>query len=543
MSASRDGFPSMPTEPGTPFADLASLTHDLESTAKRLEKRRLIAEFLRRLPREEVGPAVLLVIGRIFAEADQKALNVGWATLQKALGPTRQARLDARPLTILDVRRAFDEIAAAGGTASVRARLRLLASLLGQATEAEREVLLRSIFGEMRIGVNEGVMLEGIADAAGVDADAVRAAHMVLGDLGRVAEVAIAEGAEGLAGLQLRLLSPVKPMMAEMADDLDEVLAEHGGTTAVEFKFDGARIQIHRKGDAVRVFSRRLTDVTDSVPEVVEIARALPATSFLLEGEVVAVDAAGRPRPFQELMRRFRRVHEIEALRKEIPLKLYLFDLLYVDGRSLIPAPYRERWAALEKLVPADLLAKRLITSSRAEIEAFLKEALEAGHEGLMAKQLESPYTVGKRGKRWFKIKRAETLDVAILAAEWGHGRRKGTLSNYWLGVRDGERWQMIGKTFKGLTDAERLDVMERLLSLKTREEPWVVHVRPEVVVEIAYNEIQRSPHYESGFALRFARVARIRDDKGPGDADTYARLKELYTKQFERKGAAYDAA
>jgi len=533
----------MPMEAGTPFSELVELTHSLESTTKRLEKRRLIAEFLRRLPREEVSPAVLIAIGRIFPESDQKALNVGWATLQKALGSARQARLDARPLTILDVNRAFQEIAGASGTDSVRARLRLLASLLGQATDSEREVLMKSIFGEMRIGVNEGVMLEGIADSAGVDADAVRAAHMVIGDLGRVAEVALSGGIEGLGAIQLRLLSPVKPMMAEIADDPDEVLKEHGGTTAVEYKFDGARIQIHRQGDEVRVFSRRLTDVTGSVPEVVELARSLPATSFLLEGEVVAVDDRGRPRPFQELMRRFRRVHEIEALRKEIPLKLYLFDVLYLEGRSLIPAPYRERWAALQGLVPADVLAKRIVTQSRAEIEAFLKEAMEAGHEGLMAKQLDSPYVVGKRGKRWFKIKPAETLDLAILAAEWGHGRRTGTLSNYWLGVRDGDEWQMIGKTFKGLTDQERRELMDRLIALKTREEPWVVHVRPEVIVEVAYNAIQRSPHYESGFALRFARVARIRDDKGPAEADTYERLRELYAKQFERKGAAYEEA
>ena len=530
----------MPPEAGTPFAELADLTRRLEATTKRLEKRRLIAEFLRRIPRDEVAPAVLIAIGRIFPEADQKALNVGWATLEKALGPTRQARLDARPLTILDVQRAFEGVAAASGSESVRARLRLLQSLLGQASREEKEVLLKSIFGEMRIGVNEGVMLEAIADAAGVSPEAVRTAHMFLGDLGRVAEVALSEGEAGLAAQSLRLFSPVKPMMAEMGNDLDEVLREHGGTTSVEFKFDGARIQIHRRGDEVRVFSRRLTDVTESVPEVVEFARTVPAESFLLEGEVVAVDSQGRPRPFQELMRRFRRVHEIEALRREIPLKLYLFDLLYLEGRSLMSAPYRERWAALERLVPQDVLAKRLVTSSRSEIEAFLKEALAAGHEGLMAKQLDSPYTVGKRGKRWFKIKPADTLDVAILAAEWGHGRRTGTLSNYWLGVRDGDRWQMIGKTFKGLTDQERRDLMDRLMSLKTREEPWVVHVRPEVVVEIAYNEIQRSPHYESGFALRFARVARVRDDKGPGDADTYERLKALYAKQFERKGAAY---
>ncbi len=529
---------------GTPFGCVDALARRLAATSKRLEKRRLIAEFLHSLNRDEVSPAVLLIVGRIFPEADSKALNVGWATLQKALGATRQARLDVRPLTILDVRRAFEEIAAASGPDSVRVRQRLLQSLLGQATREEQEILLKNIFGEMRIGVNEGVMLEAIADAAEVDAETVRTAHMFLGDLGKVAEVALFKGAEGLASFELRLLSPVKPMMAEIAEDLDDVLEEHGGTTAVEYKFDGARIQIHRDGDRVKVFSRRLSDVTKSLPEVVEIARSLRASSCVLEGEVVAIDERGRPRPFQELMRRFRRVHDIDALRREIPLRLHLFDLLHVDGRTLINAPYRERWSALERLVPAEVLAERIVTSSRAEIEAFLKKAIDAGHEGLMAKQLDSTYTVGKRGKKWFKIKRADTLDCAIIAAEWGHGRREGWLSNYWLAVRDeaSGAFQMIGKTFKGLTDKEFDRMTQRLLELKEREEPWVVHVRPEVVVEVAYNEVQRSPHYPSGFTLRFARVTRIRDDKGLNDVDTYERLKQLYAKQFERKGAAFEA-
>jgi DNA ligase-1 len=330
-------------------------------------------------------------------------------------------------------------------------------------------------------------------------------------------------------------------MLAELAPDLDEVLAEHGGTTAVEFKLDGARIQIHRAGDQVRIFTRRLSDVTRSIPETVEIARELPATSFVIEGEVVAMDDQERPRPFQELMRRFRRIHEVEALRREIPVKLYAFDLLHLDGQTLMSTPYQERWAMLERLVPPQLLVPRIVTSSRREIEEFLQRALEAGHEGLMAKRLDSHYTVGKRGKNWCKIKPAETLDLVILAAEWGHGRRTGTLSNYWLGVRDDSRWQMIGKTFKGLTDQQRLELMQRLLSVKTSEDSWIVHVRPEVVVEVAYNEIQRSPRYESTFSLRFARITRIRDDKGPGDADTYQRLQELYAKQFERKGKVFE--
>ncbi len=523
----------------TPFARLADLTRALEGTSKRLEKRALLANFLRSVRRDEVAPAVHLIVGRIFAESDARALNVGWATLKKAMAGARQATLNPRPLTILDVSHAFAQIAEVHGSDSTRGRRRILESLLGRASEDERDVLLKNVFGEMRIGVNEGVMLEGIADAAGVDADVVRTAHMFLGDLGLVAEIARFEGAAGLRSKGLRLLAPMKPMLAEMSEDLDEVLKEHGGTTAIEYKLDGARIQIHRRGDAIRIFSRRLSDVTNSLPEIVAIARSLPASEFLLEGEVVATDRGGKPLPFQDLMRRFRRVHEIEATAEEIPLRLYLFDLLHVDGRTTIDEPYRVRWELLEGLVPAEYITPRRITQSKAEIEAFLRDALEAGHEGLMAKQLDSTYSVGKRGKKWFKIKPADHLDMAIVAAEWGSGRREGWLSNYWLAVRDDKAggFQMIGKTFKGLTDAEFETMTEKLRGLATSEERWGFHVRPEVVVEVAYNEIQHSPHYASGFALRFARIVRIREDKGPQDVDTYARLNELYAKQFERKG------
>src|SRR2546425_489021 len=362
-------------------------------------------------------------------------------------------------------------------------------------------------------------------------------------DLGMIAEIALFEGADGLHVRGLRLLAPMKPMLAEMAEDLDAVLAVHGGMTAIEYKLDGARIQIHRKGDAVKIFSRRLSNVTSSLPDLVAIAKGLPASEFLLEGEVVAVDREGKPLPFQDLMRRFRRVHGIESAQEEIPLKLYLFEVLHLDGRTLIDEPYRVRWEILERLVPPDLLAARRIAQRKEEIEAFLQEALVAGHEGLMAKQLEATYSVGKRGKKWFKIKPADHLDLAITAAEWGSGRREGWLSNYWLAVRDDKNsaFQMIGKTFKGLTDEEFEAMTERLRGLATSEERWGFHVRPETVVEVAYNEIQRSPHYPSGFALRFARIVRIRDDKGPNDVDTYDRLKDLYAKQFERKGRGPD--
>mgnify|MGYP001591660144 CR=1 FL=1 len=528
---------------GTSFSSLVDLARALEATPKRLEKRALLARFLRALRREEVAPAVRLIIGRIFAEADERALNVGWATVRKALSGTRQSALLSEPLTILDVSRAFARIAETHGAASMNTRRRILESLLGRASREEREVLFREISGEMRIGVNEGVMLDGIAEAAGAEAETVRTAHMFRGDLGEVAETALFEGPEALRTRGLRLMSPVKPMLAEMAEDLDDVLAEHGGTTAIEFKLDGARIQIHRKGDVVKIFSRRLSDVTESLPEIAAFARGLPSEEFLLEGEVIAVDHEGKPLPFQDLMRRFRRVHDIDAAQKEVPLKLFLFDLLALDGRSMMGEPYRARWEALERLVPTAVLTPRKIAWSKEEIEAFLREALAQGHEGLMAKSLASTYSVGKRGKRWFKIKPADRLDLAIVAAEWGSGRREGWLSNYWLAVRDEATGQfpMIGKTFKGLTDEEFETMTARLKALATSEEPWGYHIRPEVVVEVAHNEIQRSPHYPSGFALRFARIVRIREDKGPEDVDTYARLKELYTRQFERKGRGPD--
>lgn len=533
-----------PPAPETPFASVAHLARRLEATPRRLEKRALLADFLRALRKDEIAPAVHLIVGRIFAESDERALNVGWATLRKALEGKRQTTLLEEPFTVLEVSRAFAGIAAAHGADSVRERRRLLESLLGRVAPEDRDILLRIVFGEMRIGVNEGVMLEGIADAAGVDVEAVRSAHMFLGDLGRVAELALAEGLPGLQTSGLRLLSPVKPMLAEMAEDFAEVLEEHGGETAIEFKLDGARIQIHRDRDAVRIFSRRLSDVTVSLPELVAFARGLSAERFLLEGEVVAVDHAGKPLPFQDLMRRFRRVHDIEAASREIPLRLFLFDLLALEGESLIDTPYRERWARLEALVPREVLTPRKIARTPQAIEAYLRESLEAGHEGLMAKALDSTYSVGKRGKKWFKIKPADRLDMAIVAAEWGSGRREGWLSNYWLAVRDEASggFQMIGKTFKGLTDAEFEAMTARMKALATSEERWGFHVRPEVIVEVAYNEIQKSPHYPSGFALRFARIVRIRDDKGPEDADTYARLKTLYAKQFERKGRGPDS-
>ena len=306
----------------------------------------------------------------------------------------------------------------------------------------------------------------------------------------------------------------------------------------MEFKYDGARVQIHKEADQVRIWSRRLSEVTSSLPEIVEIARRdLQGQSFILDAEVVAVGKDGRPYPFQELMRRFKRVHGIESAASEIPLSLHLFDCLFLDGRSLIDEPYESRWLKLSAITSGKNLARRKIATDIAEAEAFLNEALGAGHEGLMAKALESAYMPGNRGKLWFKIKPAETVDCVIIAADRGSGRRRGWLSNYHLAVSDGAGgFAPVGKTFKGLTDKEFTEMTSRLRELELADDGYTVTVRPEVVVEVAYNEIQRSPQYSSGFALRFARITRIRDDKSPEQATTLSELQALYERQFITK-------
>jgi DNA ligase-1 len=326
-------------------------------------------------------------------------------------------------------------------------------------------------------------------------------------------------------------------MLAEIARDFDEVLAAHGGRTALEYKYDGARIQLHHDGARVSVWSRRLSDVTRSLPDVVGLARGLGGAPFILDGEVVALDPAGRPLPFQELMRRFRRTHEVEALAREMPLAIHFFDCVMVDGRSLIDEPYARRWEALARVTGGAHLAERLIVETADAARAFFVRALAAGHEGVMAKDLGSPYEPGGRAKRWFKLKVAETVDCVIIAADRGSGRRRGWLSNYHLAVRDGDGFADVGKTFKGLTDVQFAAMTSRLQALAMEDDGYTVRVRPEVVVEVAYNEIQKSPTYPSGLALRFARITRIRDDKTPDQATTLAALRLLYERQFATKG------
>jgi DNA ligase-1 len=400
--------------------------------------------------------------------------------------------------------------------------------------------LARIITGELRTGASDGMVLEAIAEAGGANLAAARRAALFLGDLSAVADLLRKGGAAALATTAPRPFVPLLPMLAEIAGDVDEALAAHGGTSAVEYKYDGARIQLHRDGERVAIWSRRMSDVTRSLPDIVTIARRdLSGVPLILDGEVVALDARGRPLPFQELMRRFRRVRGVEAAAAELPLTLHLFDCLMADGRSLLDEPYTKRWEALERLTGGRWLAERAMITTAAEGDGMMARALAAGHEGLMAKDPRSPYEPGGRGKRWFKLKAAQSVDCVIVAADRGSGRRVGWLSNYHLAVRDGEGWAEVGKTFKGLTDREFTEMTERLQGLATADEGYTVRVRPEVVVEVEYNEIQKSPTYPSGFALRFARIARIREDKAPGQATTLEELRALFERQFATKGRA----
>ncbi|MGQ9460530.1 MAG: ATP-dependent DNA ligase [Candidatus Bathyarchaeaceae archaeon] len=556
----------------TEFRALAELCEKLEATSKRTLMVNLVAEFVKRLGADEVEPAISMILGRAFPKWDQRTLEVSWATLSdlikrltnvdwkaftEAFSKTgdigaatkivfetskiqRQATLFEKPLTILEVRRSLEAIAETSGYGSRERKERLIETLLGGATPLEAKYIVKIMIGEMRTGFHEGLMELAVSKAFNVPYETVQRATMLTGDIGEVAAIAKTKGREGITKLQFQVFRPIKPMLAQTAGDVDEALREHDGETAFEHKLDGARVQIHKAGDTVRIYSRRLTDVTESFPEIVQLAqKEVKAKEAILEGEIIAVGKDGNPLPFQHLMRRFRRVHDIKEMVERIPVELYLFDLIYMDGRSFIADPYIERRKRLKEIAGSIPLTRQIITSSPREAERFLKEAIDEGHEGLVAKKLDSPYTPGIRGKRWFKIKSSlEPLDLVIVAAEYGYGRRHNWLSDYYLAAREPQSGEflVIGKTFKGLTDEEIIEMTRRLKEATIKEEHRRVVVTPKIVVEVAYNEIQKSPKYKCGMALRFARITRIREDKSPEEADTIQRVRKIYEKQFEKK-------
>jgi len=490
---------------------------------------------------EEAAPAILLLIGRVAPEGDEDKLEIGAAAIYQLLEEAGQTTLLAsEPPTILDVWNGLREISRLRGPGSRERKLAILRGLLAGMSDLEKRWFLKQLMGEMQHGANEGLVLEAIAELTGASTDEVQRAFMLLGRLGDLVELALRGGREAIKSVRLQVFRPVRPMLAEMCHDLEQLLKESEKPMSFEYKFDGARVQIHVRDGEVRIFSRRLSEVTRSLPDIVQVVRGFSSSfhEIVLDGEVVAVDETGRPMPFQELLRRFRRLREVEEEAERIPLKLWIFDILYLDGRELLDISYWERRELLEKLIPAEYLAPRIVTSSIEEVQAFMRRAMEEGHEGLMAKNLDSPYRPGRRERLWLKIKPADTLDLVIVAADWGHGRRMGWLSNYHLAAYNPEtgEFEVVGKTFKGLTDEEFEWMTKRLLELKISDDGYTVTVRPRIVVEVAYNEIQKSPKYRSGYALRFARITRVRADKAPEEADTIQRIRELYERQFERK-------
>ncbi len=505
------------------LAEVVDTSRRVAEVSGRLEKVGLIAGLLARVPPDQIEIAVSYLSGAIR----QQRTGIGWAALQAAM-PEHAA--ESPTIELADVDATFQRITAVpAGKGSTGERHRLLRELLAHATNDEQDFLFRLVTGELRQGAVEGLMLEAVAKAAGVPAEGVRRARMMAGSLPGVARAALSGNAAELAAIATQLFRPVHPMLAGSAEDASEAIGELG-EAALEYKLDGARIQIHKSGDQVAVYSRRLNDVTAAVPEVVELVRSLPARELILDGEVIALRENGTPHPFQTTMSRFGQRLDVARARGSIPLTPFFFDLLYMDGGSLMDEPARQRLAALHDLAPAPTVIPRLVTSSTVEADRFLRTAIERGHEGIMAKALDAPYQAGHRGRRWLKIKPANTLDLVVLAAEWGHGRRHGWLSNLHLGARDpAGGFVMLGKTFKGMTDEMLEWQTRRLLELEVARDGITVYVRPEQVVEVAFNEVQASSQYPGGVALRFARVKRYRTDKTAEQADTIGAVQEIY--------------
>jgi len=521
----------------TGFSAFANLCNRLEQTTKRNEKISLIAAYLKNLRKEEIMPTVSFLIGKPFPDSEQKTLDLGSSTLWKISKFDKQTSLLTNELSTIEVYNLFLEIAKTSGKGSKKRKEALLEGILSRCDQLESTYLIRIIMGEMRIGAVEGIVLDAIVQAVEADENLVRRAFMILGSLEEVAYIAIIQGKELLRSVKVKMFRPMRPMLAQMAYSIEEAFHIHDEKTAFEYKFDGARVQIHKRNSEIRIFSRSLSDITNSLPDIVTlIEEKLDVKEIIVEGEVVAIGRRGKPMPFQNLMRRFRRLQKIEKMIEEVPIRLFLFDILYLNGKMITDTPYIDRLKILETLCDEKLQTPRIITEDVNAVNEFLSKAMMSGHEGLMAKKLESEYTPGVRGRNWLKIKPVEYLDLVIVAADWGYGRRRGWLSNYHLAAKNEEEFTVIGKTFKGLTDDEFNLMTEQLKALSVNETSFTVYVKPKIVVEVAFNEIQKSSKYDSGYALRFARIIRIREDMSPWDVDTIDKVQRLYENQFKFK-------
>lgn len=493
------------------FSELTATSAAVAETSGRLKKIERLATCLRQMSRDERAIGARYLAGQV----PQKT-GIGYAMIAEIRGAAPAA--NAPYLSLTEVDRRLTEIAGLAGAGSATGKRAQLGALFALATAAEQLLLAHLIVGEVRQGANDGVVIEAIARAGELNADVVRRAYMLSSDLGEVASVALEGGAAELGRYGLTLFRPILPMLAQTADDALAALVTLGGEMSLELKLDGFRVQIHKDGDDVRAYSRGLNDVSHFTPELIEAVRAMPYRRLVFDGEAIVYGANQAPLPFQDTMRRFGR-KGLEH-RAEVPLSLALFDVLVVDDDVLLNAPASERFAMLAK-VGGTHAVPRIITKDEAVARAFYEAAVAKGHEGVMAKSLDAPYYAGSRGVGWLKIKRVHHLDLVVLAAEWGSGRRKGWLSNIHLGARSGDDWVMLGKTFKGMTDAMLEWQTAAFLAREVDRDGPIVYVKPEIVAEIAFNDVQRSPRYPGGLALRLARVVRYREDKTAAEANT----------------------
>ncbi|MFF3205390.1 ATP-dependent DNA ligase [Streptomyces sp. NPDC002962] len=498
---------------------LADVSREVAATSARSRKIALLAELFRDAEADDVPIVIPYLAGRL----PQGRLGVGWKVLSRPVTPA-----EGPALTVREVDARLTELGKVSGPGSQAERTRLVGELMGAATADEQRFLLGLITGEVRQGALDAVAVEGLAQATGAPATDVRRAVMLAGSLRTVAQALLADGPAALEAFRLTVGRPVQPMLAHTASAVAEAVGKLG-VCAVEEKLDGIRVQVHRDGDDVRLYTRTLDDITDRLPEVTDAARRLTGSRFILDGEVIAFDGTGRPRSFQETAGRVGSRVDVTAAAEAVPVAPVFFDALSVDGRDLLDLPFAERHAELARLVPEPMRVRRAVVSGPEDVEAaeeFARETLLRGHEGVVVKALDAPYSAGRRGASWLKVKPVHTLDLVVLAAEWGHGRRTGKLSNLHLGARTADGgFAMLGKTFKGLTDALLTWQTERLRELAVDESGYVVTVRPELVVEIAYDGLQRSTRYPAGVTLRFARVLRYREDKRPEEADTVETL------------------
>ena len=505
------------------LTDIVAASREVAATRSRLKKIAQLAAILRRLESAELPAAV----GFLCGELRQGRLGLGPRALQQLRGAPEPA---AALVTVLELDAVFQALEALSGKGVASEREQLLAALFARLTAEEREFTVRLILGELRQGALESIVLDALAQAAQVSTEAIRKAMLFAGNAADVAVSAFRGGEAELSVFTVQLFRPLRPMLAQSAKDPAEAFARTA-PAAVEYKLDGARIQLHRDGERVAIYSRYGNDLSEALPEIVELGRSFSGNSLVLDGEVIALREDGRPQPFQVTMQRVGRKLGVAAARADLPLRAFFFDCLYADGQVLVEQSNALRWQALCAAVPAAARVTRVEVATAEEAGAALSSALASGNEGVVVKSLASHYDAGRRGAGWVKVKPAPTLDLVVLAAEWGSGRRKGWLSNLHLGARDPETggFVMLGKTFKGLTDAMLAWQTEKFQELATERSDWVVKVRPEVVVEIAFDGLQKSSTYPGGLALRFARVKRYREDKPASDADTIQFVRELF--------------